>query len=239
MNKKLKQGLMQSFTPPPPQYKEQFASSISYPKASFCEVAISQIGFIRKRVWLSFVLSVCFAFCYTQFVNMPENIIAGVSAILPLFSLCTIAEVYKSTAYNMEETELACKYNLPKITLMRLGILGTVNFIVLVLFVIIVEKNDFGMLRNTIYISVPYLLSSYLSLFIITKFHLKETIYICAAISGAISVLMMLVGSSYKFIYNTEFTAIWLTMFTLLIGLLSYNLIKFTKSQEELQWNLL
>lgn len=239
MDKRFKAALKRSFTSPPTQHREQFANSICYPKATFREVLISQIGFIQKRVWLSFMLSVCFAFCYTQFVSMPESIIAGVSAILPFFSLCAITEVYKSAAYKMEETELSCKYNLPKIALMRFGILGTGSFIVLGLLVIIVTKSDFGMLRNTIYISVPYLLSSYLSLLIISKFRSKETIYICGAMSGIVSILMILVGSSYKFIYKAEFIAIWAALFTILISLLSYSLIRFTKLQEELQWNLL
>lgn len=239
MDKKLKSALKQSFTPPPTEHREEFINSISYPKATFREVLISQITFIRKRVWLSFMLSVCLAFFYTQFVKVPENIVAGVSAILPLFSLCTITEIYKSTAYNMKEMELACKYNLPKITLMRIGILGTVSFTILVLLVIIVGKSDFGALRNTIYIGVPYLLSSNISLLIISKFTSKETIYVCGAISGTVSIIMMIASNSYQFIYSTDFTFIWITLFTILVGLLCYSFIRFLKSQEELQWNLL
>lgn len=239
MNKKLKTALKQSFTPPPTQHKEQFISSISYPKTTFFQVLISQVAFIRKRVWFLFMFSVCFAIFYTQFMIVPENIIVGVSAILPFLSLCIITEIYKSVAYNMEEMELACKYNLPKITLMRMGILGTVSFIVLVLFVIIVKKSDFGTFRNTIYISVPYLLSSYLSLLIISKFHSKETIYICTVIIGAISTFIMAASINHQFIYNADFIFIWITLFATLIVLLFYRIVRFIKSQEELQWNLL
>lgn len=238
MDKQLKTLLKQSFTTPLTQHKEQFINSISYPKASFREAVISQISFIRKRIWLSFLIGVFFAFFYTQFMNVPENIVAGVSAILPLFSLCMVAEIYKSTSHNMEEIELACKYNLTKIMLMRIGILGTVSFIMLVLLVLTVGKSDFGTFRNIIYLSVPYLLSSYLSLFIISKIRSKETIYICAAISGAVSISMMIASSSYPFIYNTDFIFIWVTLFILLIGLLFYSLTRFTKLQEELKWNL-
>lgn len=239
MDKKLKTALKQSFTPPPTQRKTQFTNSISCPKARFREVVISQILFIRKRVWLLFMISTCFAFFYTEFANIPENIVAVVSAILPFISLCTAMEIYKSAACNMEEMELACKYNLTKIMLMRLGVLGTVSFIMLALFVLIVGKSDFGMFRNIVYITVPYLLSSYLSLSIISKLRSKETIYVCAGTSGVISVLILLAGSSYKFIYHLDFMATWVALFTILVGLLSYSLIRFTKSQEELQWNLL
>lgn len=239
MDKKLKTALKQSFTPPLAQSKEQFINSISYPKASFSEVVISQISFIRKRIWFSFMLSVCFAFFYTQFINVPEHIVAGVSAILPFFSLCTVTEIYKSAACNMEEMELACKYNLTKIMLMRIGILGTVSFIMLVLLTLIVGKNEFGMFRNIIYIGVPYLLSNYLSLLIISRFRSKETIYVCGGISGAVSMLIILASVNYQFIYTIDFSPIWITLFIVLVCLLSYSLIRFIKLQEEMQWNLL
>lgn len=238
MDKQLKTLLKQSFSTPLTQHKELFINSISYPKASFREVVISQISFIRKRIWFAFMLGVFLAFFYTQFMNVPENIVAEVSAILPLFSVCTIAEIYKSTSCNMGEMELACKYNLPKVMLMRIGILGTVSFVILVLFALIAGKSDFGMFRNIIYIGVPYLLSSYLSLSIISKFGSKETIYVCATMSGAVSISMMLASSSYQFIYNIDFTFIWITLFIVLVSLLAYSLMRFTKLQEELKWNL-
>lgn len=239
MNRRLKLALKQSFTPPPALHKESFIQRISYPKAPFRKVLVSQITFIRKRVWFSFILCVCFAFFYTTYAEVPEHIVWGMSAILPLFSLCTVTEICKSTAYNMEETELACKYNLPKIILMRIEILGIVSFSMLVLFIILLRKSSFGMFRNIIYISVPYLLSNSLSLLTISKLRSKEAIYICAVISGAISLFILASYSNYSFIYNANFTFIWVVTFTIFAGLLFYSLIGFTKSQEELQWNSL
>lgn len=239
MDKKVKTLLKQSFIPPPAQHKKRFINSIAYPKAGFLEVMVSQTLFIRKRIWLSFMLSVCFAFLYTHYMSVPVGIVGGVSAILPLLTLCTVAEICKSTACNMEEMELACKYNLAKITLMRMGVLGTVSFIILVLLVLMAGKSDFGLFRNIIYISVPYLLSSYLSLTVISKFRSKETIYVCAAISGAISTLMVLASMDYQFIYHMDFAPIWIAIFIVLACLLSYSIIRLPKLQEEIQWNLL
>lgn len=239
MDKKLKSVLKQSFTPPPTQHREQFINSIAYPKACVREVFFAQIMYIRTRVWIFFMLIIGIAFFYTQFAKVSEHIVAGVSALLPFFSLCAVTEIYKSTAYNMEEMELACKNNLSKITLMRIGILGTVSFILLVLLGVIVGNNDYGVFRNSIYLGVPYLLSAYISLLIIAKFRAKETVYVCAVISGAVSICMMIVRSSYSFIYNFDFTAIWVIAFILFAVLLFYSLIRFTKSREELQWNLL
>lgn len=239
MDRKLKTALKQSFTPPPARYKESFINSIPYPKAAFHEVLISQITFIRKRVWLSFALCVGFTLFYMMYGNTPESIVMGVSAVLPFFSLCTVTEIYKSAAFNMEEMELACKYNLPEITLMRIGILGAASFAMLIFLVIILGKSCFGMFRNVVYIGVPYLLTSYLSLLTISKLRSKETIYICTAISAAVSLFIMTAHNTCNFIYHVDFTFIWVMAFLVIAGLFLSSLVQFTKSQEELQWNLL
>lgn len=239
MDRKLKTALKQSFTPPPARYKEPFINSIPYPKAAFHEVLISQITFIRKRVWLSFALCVGVALFYSTYGNTPENTVMGVSAVLPFFSLCTVAEIYKSAAYNMEEMELACKYNLPEIILMRIGILGAASFTMLIFLAIIMGKSSFGMFRNSVYIGVPYLLTSYLSLLTISKLRSKETIYICTAVSAAVSLFVVTAHNTFSFIYHVDFALIWAMAFLVLAGLLLSRLVQFTKSQEELQWNLL
>ena len=235
MDKKLKSALKQSFTPPKPTKTDDFINSISYPKASFNKVLIAQVGFIRKRVWISFFICLIFAYFYIKHVETPINIITGLSALLPLFSLITITEIFKSTACNMDEMELACKYSLPKIVLMRIGILGAVSFVIIILCVALAEKSNFGVFRNLIYLSVPYLISTNISLAIIARIKSKETIYICTTVSGAVSVIMLLVNSN---LYNLNFTTIWCILFLALIGMMTMNLIRFKNSQEELQWNL-
>jgi len=239
MDKKLKQAIQQSFTPPPPKHKLEFINHSSYPKTHFKNVWFSQIRFIRKRVWFFYIFSAFFAYFYTSTADIPENIVAVISAILPLFSLCMITELYKSAAYNMEETELACKYNLQKITLMRLSILGTVGFITLILLVSIANKNNFGIFRNSVYISVPYLLSTYISLGIISRFRTKETLYICTAVCVTISTFILISSHLYPSIYATPYVSLWLGTFVILISFTIFSFTRFVKSQEELQWNLL
>ncbi len=237
MDKKLKLALKQSFTPPASQNREKFANSISYPQATFNEVFLSQIRFIRKRVWVMFALCVCSAFFYINTVPIKSDIISVVSAILPLFVLCTTSEFFKSCSYNMEEMELACKYNLAKITLMRLGILGAASFVMLVLFICFANNNNFGVFRNAMYLTVPYLFSSYVSLLIVSKYHAKETTYVVAGVCGSVSFFMFLSNTSYAMIYHAAFTYLWGLAFATLAVLLALTLIKFTKLQEELQWN--
>lgn len=238
INTNLKSALKHSFTPPSPQRRDAFVNSISYPKATLKEVFISQIGFIRKRVWLVFALTFCFAFYYVSVANITSNIVATMSALLPACVICVTSELYKSCSYNMEEMELACKYNLQKVTLMRLALLGTVSFLMLVLFIALANRSDIGLIRTTIYLTVPYLFSNYISLCLILKFRGKETLYMVAGVCGFVSLCMLLANTSYAFIYHATYTYLWVLALMVLSILLISTLIGFTKSQEELQWNL-
>lgn len=239
MNKKIKLAFKKSFTPPPTLRKEMFVCGLAFPKAKVGEVILAQIGFIRKRVWVSFIFMVVVAFLYTSTVETAENIVAGVSAMLPLLSLCTVSEIHKSISYKMQEMELACKHNLSQITLMRIGILGTASFVALMFCVALIGENNFGAFRNAIYICVPYLLSSYLSLLVVVKLQSKETSYICCGVCTFVSILMISGNSIYKFIYTPDFTGIWTIIFVTLVGLIFHTLAKFIKLQEEVRWNLL
>lgn len=238
MDKKLGQAIKQNFIPPSPQKKDDFLANLTYPKASFSEMLFSQIWFIRKRVWLTFTLLLILAFTSTNCLPLDENIVSIISAMLPIFSLVAITEIYKSTAYNMAEMELACKYDLSKITLMRLSILGTVGIILLFVYVLIVSNNNLGLIRNLVYLAVPYLLSTNISLVVISKLKSKDTGYVCSAVCLGVSVGVIVLQNAYNFIYSVDYVAIWTISFILLTLLLGANLVIFRKSQEDLQWNL-
>lgn len=237
MDKNEKAIIKKCFTPPPAQRKAVFAASQPYPKEKPVNVFLAQIGFIRKRVWISAIAIVISAFLYTDFIQASEEMVVGVSAMLPLLSLCMISELFKSIAHNMAEMELACKYNLSYITLMRIGILGTVSFAVLALCIVFTGKGEYGLVRSAIYLCVPCLLSSYLSLLVIIKLQARETMYICAAISGAVSMGMVMLNNRYQDIYLPDALSLWGIAFLTLAGLFVYTLAKFTTSQEELRWN--
>ena len=238
MNRKLKQALKQNFNPPPSKNSDSFIKSISYNQASFTEVLFFQIKFIRKRVWLGFAFLVLLAFILTNYTDLSTDLVLILSALLPIFSLLTVTELHKSSSYNMAEMELACKYNLSKITLMRFSILGLTGFIILCFYAVLANSNNFGIFRNLIYLSVPYLISVNLSLFILLNTKTSNSNYICSAVSIAVSVLIFITKLNYNFIYNLEFTFIWSIFLLILLPLVGLNIIQFKTSQEELKWNL-
>ncbi len=235
MDKQIKRALAQHFTPPPPSEKNSFLATLPREGAPYTQVLLAQVAFIRRRIWFGFVACILLALAMTQMATMPERLIANLSALVPLLSLCTISELYRSLAYQMDELELSCRYNLSHILLMRLTILGTANFAVLGLLLLLTGGSGFGLLRNLIYLAVPALLSTNGSLLLLTQLKTRDTLYPCAAVSGGVSLLVLFAQTDTLF--SISYVGFWALAFALLVALTAQNLIKLRANMEEYQWN--
>ncbi len=242
MDKTVKQLLKNNFYAPPPTRKDGFTQSIHYKEVSckkedFKEVIFSQIGFIRKRIWAIFILLLILGWYITNYIYICDNKIASISAILPILILTGISEIYRSTAYNMNEMELSCKYTLNMITLIKLSVLGVLSVSILLIYAFLISSDEVGVFRNLVYMGVPYLLTSNISLIIVSKYRSKDVIYICAGVCTFISIMIISLGANYEVIYSVSYIFRWVSVFVVLTILLICNLNKFRKSQGEIKWS--
>ena len=242
MNKKLKSHLQTVFDAPTPTRKEEFLQSINFPKTSYFDFILGQIGYIRKRVWVASCLLVLALLlglqAYTNYESL--HFIWIVSSILPFVSLLTITEIVRSSSHNMSELEMSCKYNLADIILVRLGTLSCFNAVILGLIIFLLRYEfDFMIFRLVVYMLVPFILTCSLSLFIINHFSSKETSYICCATSCSLSMANVIFSTQYKIAFLDEYLFFWgLALIFLMVWLVT-EIMKLIKKTEELQWNLL
>jgi len=238
MGYNLKKELKSAFDAPPPTRKAQFLSQLDYPKASRTQFIISQLGYIRKRVWiLSILLFIC-TLLGIYFYNVPTSLVWGVSSVLPFISLVSISEIVRSTTYNMEELEMSCKFSFLEVSLVRLGILGVTNFTVLIgITLILMGKTDLGLIRLGIYLTTPYLLSCYGSLFAINRLKSRETLYICGGVTAFVSLLNTLLTMQINEFFSERYWVHWVISFIILAALSAKEIVKLIRKMEELQWN--
>lgn len=240
MNKKVKSQIKSAFNVPEPTRKDEFLKSITYPKSRPSDFVLEQIGYIRKRVWM-ISLFIFIATLYGLYVYGDERaleVVWGMSSVLPFVSLMMITEVTRSTACNMVELEMSCKHSLFEVMLVRLSILGSFNFIVFVLTLILfMGKTDFSLVRLGIYVLTPFLLTCLGSLFVINKIHSRETTYICGGISGFVSLINTILTTQYSTIFENQYMLIWSILFFSLIFLVGGEIMKFLKRTGELQWH--
>jgi len=238
----LEKELKHAFDTPPPARKEQFINRLDYPRASRFEFISSQIGYIRKRVWIcSLVLFMITLICLYS-TKASVSLIWVVSSAFPFISLLSISEIAKSTTYNMEELEMSCKYNILEVSLIRLGILGLANLALLIgIMLLLTCKTDFGLdfgfIRLGLYLLTPYLLNCYGTLFVINRLQSRETMYFCGAVTTFVSALNILLATQVDEIYTEKYRICWDIAFIILVIFCVKELVKLFKKMEELQWN--
>lgn len=186
---KLKKALKNAFTPPTPQGRDRFIKSLSYPKLSYFEFILSQICYIRKRIWVfsaALLMMSIGAVCVVSRDKMYAIWI--VSAFVPFLALLTASELSRSDMFGMSEIESGCRFSLPQLTVVRMIILGVTNLTVLpIISIILGSSSPFGIVRTALYILTPYIIVNGISLVILNKVSGSDGIYFSAAAAVGVS----------------------------------------------------
>jgi hypothetical protein len=240
MNKNLKEELKTAFNPPTPTEKRAFLNNLSYPRTSNLDFFFSQIGYIRKRFWcLSTVITVAIILLIHMFDSMYKTI-GIVSAFFPFLVVLSATEISRSSSFYMAEMEMSCRYNLGKITLVRLTLIGSFHFILLLCMVLIfVDHSEYSFLQYSLYSITPCLLCAYLALFIMNHFPTKEIAYICGGVAGVVSLSVLLLAKNFEMIYLQKCEFAWAIAFISIVILFIKEVKNLLKRTEELQWNSL
>lgn len=185
----LKKELEEAFTPPEPKGRDGFLAAIPYPKLTYPEFVLSQIGYIRKRVW--FVSAVILLAGIGAVCIMPErdmSFLWVISALVPLLAVLTAAEISRSDIFGMSEIEAGCRFALPQVMVARMIILGVCNFAVIAAAAVILGIfSPFGIAKSALYILTPYTLVNGISLAIFDRVRGQDGVYLSAAAALAVS----------------------------------------------------
>ncbi len=245
MNKQFKKALQSAFEAPIPVNKAQFLKNLHYPQIIYRHFLLSQLRYIRKRVWVFSVLTVLLGWIITfqspmfLYWKADEIKIWSISSILPFLSMMTVLEIYRSTAYHMAELEGSCRFSLPQIIMARMGILGVANSVVLIsLLVFINQVSAYSLLQTISYIMVPYLIVCAICLWILNRTRGQSGIYGCAAAAGLISGSSILCESMAEVFYSDTCLKGWLILLVCCLVLIGVQMRKLIKQMEEKQWNL-
>jgi hypothetical protein len=239
VNKRLRQELKTAFDAPEPSRKNEFLMNVSSSKTSSFNFYLSQILYIRKRFWCLSVLLTATMIFLIQVYGTSFNSITIISSFLPFLVVIGIKEISRSTSYNMAEMEMSCKYNLSKITLIRLTLIGSCHFIIIFsLIAIFGTSSEYSLVQLLLYSITPLLICAYLSLFISNRIQANDIYYICVGVAGAVSISIFILTKNVKLIYSQRFLLLWSFVFIIMLILLGKEIKNLIKRSEELQWNL-
>lgn len=239
MKKDLKESIKKIYAPPIPQRKDSFLYSLNYPKINWYDFLLSQIGYIRKTVWVaSFLLYLTAIFLSTYLDYNSIKLLWPVSALLPYLALITITETARSAVYGLSELEMTTRYNLRGVLMSRMAVIGTGNIIFLLMMIpVLGYKINLNLFHIGIYLLVPYLLTSFLSFWLVNKVRTKDFSYYCVGISVVISCCELFLSQLCAFIYSQQYFILWLLTSFVLTILLVKEIKKLINHSEALIWN--
>lgn len=185
----LKKEIYKACEPPEPKGRDSFLAAIPYPKLTYPEFVLSQVCYIRKRVWLVSVI-ILLAGIGTVCI-VPESsmmLVWVISALIPLLAVLTAAEISRSDIFGMSEIEAGCRFALPQVMGARMIILGICNFAVIAAATVILGIfSPFGIAKSALYILTPYVSVNGISLAIFSRVRGQDGVYLSAAAALAIS----------------------------------------------------
>lgn len=237
MNRDLKNALKKSFEAPPPMKKEVFLRSVQTPSISLWEFVRSQVAYIRKWIWGLSILIFAIALVGSEWIE--RDVLWCVSAFMPLLALGILTESSRAEAYGMAEFELSTRFSLKSVVLARLGIIGIANIILMCLVTpFIVMNSDVTVLQTGVYMTCPYLLTTFLGLWAVRNVRGKEGLYLCAGIAVTVSIGNIAIFQTLPIFYQGHNLIWWIIAVAILgVGTTS-QCCQMVKQTEELAWNL-
>lgn len=254
--RELKQKIRKVYTPPGPKRREEFLYQISSwdkegeifmtARLGRKDFFLSQLGYIRKWVWMlsvllfSMAVLVAWVMPYTnqsqqyyvtdsgvweidgdagRAKSVPdyETLLWSMSAVLPLLSVIFIAEGSRSFRYGMQELEMAAKYNRMQIYLARMLFLGLGNLLWIIAADVVLHWVGSGAADFVIvYLLVPYLLSMVLSMEL-GRICPRSSMGVCStAVACAVSVGYIILKVKVD-IYLDQYRLYWAALCILLL----------------------
>lgn len=242
-DKKLKLVIKSAYEIPASNRKKNFLINLEIPKISFYEFFISQIKYIRKRVFFIqaiVMLVYLVALLITDNTNLNIKYISVLPSAIPFFVLIIATEISRSISYNMTELEMTTRYSLGQIIIVRTAIIGSLNFIFLIFLLISLKlKLEYSTLGLSLYIFIPFLLTCFGSLYVMNHVRNKNVNFYCAGISTFVSLTNIFLYNTNNNMYNILSLRLWLILFLALILGVIIQAKKFIRSTEEYNWNSL
>ncbi len=206
------------------------------------EFYLTQLGYIRKRIWLFsgllMALAVGMAYSIGHLsleIGRGRTLLCCVSSIVPILAVLVSVEVNRSFTCGMNELEMSTKHNLLEVYLARGIFLGTGNFLwmFLALLLLMRESEEF-LLMLGIYLLVPYLFTMILALEIVRHSRAGNGTMYCVAAACIISAASFLIQRQDRIhIYEDRYRVLWILGFLLLLYLAGKQMVNIKHIWEE------
>ena len=186
--------LMTDLTPcPDPGRKDTFLrmyrKKAGSAKPDIREMLTSQFTYIGAPVWIT-TLAVIFLAIWGSCTD--RNVITGIAALMPLVSGFAVFETFRSQMYTMTELEGVTLFSLKGAFFAKIVCIGSVHILlILMLSFTIAPICPYDFFTTGVMITIPYLVSSVLSMEAERSTFGRRNPLVCLGISALISGLVL------------------------------------------------
>lgn len=236
MKQRMKEYLQVAFNVPEPKRKNSFLRMVRPTQVRTIDFVKSQLFYIRKRVWmLSFFTLLTVLLCI-QFIE--TNRLWIISAMVPFVALGGVMEGTRSASYGMWELEQSARFSLKSVTLARMVSIGLVHLGILGVLILISGGSDsLPMVKNAVYIVVPYLLTAVSGLMAVRKLQDYQGSYVCMGCAVLVSILSMYIKNFLFWVYEEKYFIWWCVLALYLVGRGCKEYKRMIYQTEDCAWN--
>ena len=138
----------------------------------------------------------------------------------------------------MNELEMSSRFSLKSVMLAKLSILGILDFFIFaILIVVCYLVSGTSLLQTGVYLFVPYLLTTNISLYLVRHSQSKEAGSWCMAVAVLVSGTNIALRYLADFLYQTNYLVWWVIATLLLLGSIIRELYQTFRKTEGFIWN--
>lgn len=246
MSQSWKKQLSGLYEAPEPRRKTEFLQKLNYPKSTLWEFVMTQAGYIHKYVWIFSVVLVFGVAAAGKYMAWEEAcnegtfpVLGCISSVMPILVLLLTLETFRSEVYGMDELEQAAKHNLPEILLVRMGLIGAVDLLIIGAAVPVVVRYDgLNAMRAAVYLLVPYLFTCVLSFAIQRKKRGRGGVWYSILASVIVCIGQFFFSFREGVLYEEKNFSFWVAVLFFIGIIVGIQIREIRKNREEYGWNL-
>ena len=187
---------------------------------TFLSFFLSQIAFIRKKVWLiQFVIFLSFSFLIIG-KQEAASVLGAMTTLIPLILMTWTRELSRAFVYETVEVELSTHFTLRQAVLSRITIMGLVDLLALTVFGFGIA-HEFSLEAPNVFmfLFVPFLITAFGCLFILNHLPAKCDSSCCATWCGAVMTAAFYLANWEAEIYDAAMVIGWYIAFIIALTL--------------------
>lgn len=200
------------------------------------ERLIQQIRYISPLFWITELLALGFALYVISKIDIHlvmTAVLSSLSFIVALVSILGFPELCKSYSHRMWELEQSCKNNLKQLIALKLLIIGSLDFLVLITLSLLMSlQTKVPLWKVAVYLFVPFNLTCILGFYVISLWRKREMASSFYLLGLSLAFFMLLLINRFS-VYQQISFQLWQIFFTVSVVLLITRMRHFFKGVDE------